>query len=417
MPPRLYNGVRLLGNGPSIANVQKIDLGAMPMISAMARTGLQVDLDHFAKMEKSLVEDMDKITEDVHSLTGHYINLDSGDQIADLLFKKLKLTQARFKLTKGGGRESVEDEVLTAIQHDSPVVPLILSYKEYSKLLGTYVRPMPRLARRVDNMWRMFPNFATTRVPSGRLSCKSPNLLAMPTRTDRGREIRKGFITKAGWKIVSVDESQIEVRLAAHSSGDPDLIRVYENEEDIYSDYAITAFRLPDNRFRDSSGVWKYPHVLKIEHRYPSKICVLAAIYDVSSKGLLEQMPVICVRCGLESTKHTCGRFSPLWTEEKCQQLLNAFYLKYPGIIEDRRRHHKRARKYGMVWDVWGRHLHVAAVRSVHPWVVSAALREASNFPYQAGAQGTIKVTMKMVWDDLEEGGLLDVIHPLLQVH
>src|SRR5271155_4242497 len=157
---RLYGGVRLLGNGPCIKNVSKIDSMAMPMILSMAKTGLMVDLDHFAKMEIALIEDMDRITEEVHTLTGYYINLDSGDQVSDLLFKKLGLKQARFKLTRSGDRESVEDEVLTAIQHDHKVVPLILSYKEYSKLLGTYVVPIPKLVRRVDNgLPRMYPNF------------------------------------------------------------------------------------------------------------------------------------------------------------------------------------------------------------------------------------------------------------------
>ncbi|MBU6231699.1 hypothetical protein KGP36_03440 [Patescibacteria group bacterium] len=397
---RLYNGVRLLGNGPSIRNVQKIDLGAMPMILCMARTGLQIDPDHFARLEKTLVDDMDRITEDVHTITGHYINLDSGDQVSELLFKKLKLKQARFKLTNSGDRESVEDEVLKAIQHDHPVVPKILDYKECSKLLGTYVRPIPKLAKRdSDSVPRLFPNLTTTRVPSGRLACKQPNLLAMPARTNRGRDIRRGFITKPGWSYVSVDESQIEVRLTAHCSGDPGLIRVYENEEDVYSDFAITAFHLPDLRYRDDTG-WHYPGVHRMDHRYPAKTCILAAIYDVSAKGLLEQMPP-----GLG------------WTEDKCQDLINAFYMKYPGILEDRKKYHRTARRLGYVWDMWGRILQVAAVRSVHNWVVSAALREVGNFPYQSGAQGTIKLTMAAVQDDLEQCGMLEVIHPLLQVH
>lgn len=395
---RLYNGVRLLGSGPSVRNIQKIDAGAMPMIQAMARTGLQVDLDHFVKMETALVRDMEQITEDVKSITGYYVNLDSGDQVSELLFKKLKLKQARFKLTRSGDRESVEDEVLKAIQHDHPVVPKILAYKEFSKLLGTYVRPIPKLARRVGGVYRLFPNFTTTRVPSGRLACKAPNLLAMPSRTDRGRDIRRGFVTDTDWSFVSIDESQIEVRLAAHSSSDPGLIKVYENEEDVYSDFAITAFKLRDGRHRGDTGEWRYPHVDRLKHRYPAKTCILAAIYDVSAKGLLEQMPP-----GLG------------WTEQACQDLINSFYLKYPGVIEDRRRYHRMARKFGFIWDMWGRILHVAAVRSVHPWVAGSALREVGNFPYQSGAQGTIKLTMAAVWDDLK--GTEDVIHPLLQVH
>ena len=415
---RLYNGVRLLGNGPCLRNVELLDRGVWPMVQFMAKTGMQVDLTHFAIMEQELTRDMDRITESVRSVAGRHINIDSGDQVAKLLFDDLGLKQAHPKMTDSGARESVEDEVLIAIQHDHPVVPMILEYKEFSKLRGTYVRPMPKLARRVAHgEWRMFPNFSTTRVPSGRFACKEPNLLAMPTRTERGKDIRRGFITKPGWTMVSVDQSQIEVRMAAHYSGDPNLIRVYEEEEDVYSDFATSSFNLPDERHQGEDGKWIYPTVDKNAHRRPAKTCVLASIYDVTAGGLLEQMPVICANCNLEATKHTCSKFQPLWNEENCQEQINAFYLRYPGILRDRAVHHKRAMRLGYCWDIWGRLLHVAAVRSVHPWVVSAALREAGNFPYQAGACGTLKLTMAKTMDDLEGGSLLDLVHPLLPLH
>lgn len=423
---RLYNGVRLLGDGPCLDNVRKIDHGAMAMIIEMASTGLQVDLSHFSRLDRELTLDLDRITEDVHDLTGYYINVSSPDQKSDLLFKKLGLKQARTKLTNSGDRESVEDEVLTAIQHNHPVVPKLLEYAELDKLRGTYVRPMPKLARRVGpREWRMFPNFNTTRVPSGRLSCKEPNLLAMPTRTDRGREIRKGFITKPGWVYVSVDESQIEVRLAAHCSKDPALCNVYINKEDVYSDFATKAFNLKDERYKSESGKWKYPTVDADDHRRPAKTCVLASIYDVTPPGLLEQMPIVCKTCKWISlptshkyyTQHECLRFEPLWGENGCEKLINAFYLRYPGLLADRLRYHKIMRNKAYIYDIWGRILHVTAVRSVLEWVARGALREGSNFPYQSGAQGTIKLAMAAVMDDLEQGNLLDIVHVLLQVH
>lgn len=418
---KLYNGVFLLGDGPCPANVERLDLGAIPMISAMHNTGLQVNLSHFAAMEKTLVDDMDRLTEEVRSITGYYINIDSGDQVADLLFKKLGLKQARVKMTASGDRESVEDQVLTAIQHDHPVVPKLQDYKEYSKLLGTYVRPMPKLARHVAfGVWRMFPNLSQTRIPSGRLNCKDPNLLAMPTRTARGREIRKGFIAGDGYKIVSIDESQIEPRLAAHISMDPGLLEVYRTDQDIYSDYAISAFKLKDERYRDdTAGKWKYPGVSPTEHRRPCKTCVLAALYGVTNVGLLEQMPVVCKNCLKEATLHDCNKFVSLWNEDNCQDLLNSFFMKYPGLVKMIKWLHATARKHAMIWDMWGRILHVAAVRSVLDWVVSAALREVGNFPLQSGAQGTIKLVMAHVFDEFTEWNLFsdDKVRPLLQVH
>lgn len=391
------------------------------MIHYYQQRGMQVDLGHFARMEKALTEDMDRITEEVRDLTGRYTNLDSGDQVSALLFKHLGLKQVRPKFTKSGKRESVENEVLVAVQHQHPVVAKILDFKEFSKLKGTYVVPMPKLAQRtVFGQWRMFPRLGDTRIPSGRLNCKEPNLLAMPNRTERGREICEGFITDDGWVFVSVDESQIEPRTVAHRSQDPALMDIYFNEEDIYSDFAIQAFHLEDQRYKALDGVWTYPGVHKKLHRFPSKTCILAAIYDVTNVGLLEQMPVVCQTCGQEASHHvsTCAAFVPAWTEDNCQDILNVFYRTYPGILSMRKQDHARARKFGYLWDEWGRILHVAAVRSMLEWVVSAALREAGNFPIQSTAQGTVKLVMAQVLDDLRDGQMLgSVVHPLLQVH
>lgn len=202
-------------------------------------------------------------------------------------------------------------------------------------------------------------------------------------------------------------------------------MRVYREQEDVYSDYAIAAFSLPDHRYRDQgTGKWKYPGVDKDEHRFPSKTCFLAALYDVSPGGLLEQMPVICATCRKPTSAdkeevelHDCGAFAPLWTEDRCQDLLNRLYLKYPGILKDRRQHHARARQYAYIWDLWGRLHHIAAVRSVHTWVVSAALREAGNFPYQGLNSGALKLAMAALHDDIRDGGLSGVVCPLLPIH
>lgn len=418
MKQRLYNGVRFPMEGPSLENVRRIDHHARPMIKAMMGRGMRVDLSHFAAMEKTLTEDLDRITSEVQAMTGVYCNLDSGDQVSALLFKKLKLKQARPSMTKSGDRESVENEVLVAIQHDHPVVPKILNYKELSKLRGTYVVPMPKLAQKVGfGHWRMFPKLGDTRVPSGRLNCKEPNLLAMPNRTERGRQVCEGFITEDGWTFLSVDESQIEPRIVAHRSQDPALMAVYFNEEDLYSDFAIGAFRLKDERHKDATG-WHYPGVDKKLHRFPSKTCILAAIYDVTNIGLLEQMPTVCKNCHKEATLHDCAKFEALWTEANCQDILNAFYKRYPGILRMRKVDHQRARRHGYLWDEFGRLHHVAAVRSVLEWVVSAALREAANMPIQSTAQGTIKLAMSAIQDDLVDSGMYgDVCWPLLQIH
>lgn len=417
---RLYNGVRFPMPGPSLRNVQRLDHYGRPMMIAMRARGMQVDLSHFAKLDTALTEDMERLTDEVQAMTGQYVNLGSGPQVSHLLFKTLGLKQPRPRFTPSGDRESVDHEALVAVQHDHEVVPLLLDYKEVDKLRGTYVRPMPGLATRVSHgVWRIFPQIGDTRVPSGRQNCKEPNLLAMPNRTKRGQQVCEGFITDPGWSFLSVDESQIEPRVTAHRSGCPELRRIYENEEDIYSDFAIRAFHLPDSRHRDTDG-WHYPGVDKKLHRFPSKTCILAAIYEVSPKGLLEQMPTICKHCHTMASDHRekgCQHFTPYWTETKCAEILSSFYHTY-AIAGMRKRDHARARFYGYLWDEWGRILHVAAVRSVHEWVQSGALREAGNFPIQSTARGTVKLTSAAVWDDLNASGMYGTtVWPLLDIH
>lgn len=417
-----FGGVRFGFTQPSPRNVARLDAGAVPMVVSMMARGLQVDLEHFKMMERRLSDDMDRATEDVRSLTGYLINLDSGDQVSDLLFKKLGLKQARVHFTPSGDRESVEDEVLVAIQHDHPAVPRILDYKEYSKLLTTYVRPMPKLARKTaDGTWRMIPNLGTTRVPSGRFNCAKPNLLAMPNRTPLGQMVCEGFVTEDEWVYLSVDFSQIEPRETAHRSQDANLIRIYKNNEDIYSDFAIPAFKLDDDRYQDKHGEWKYPHVHKKDHRFPSKTCILSAIYRISAKGLLEKMPILCERCGWKQDSgedHTCPHFKPYWTEERCQDIINKFLMTYPGIPHMWRADDDYIRKHAYTVDEFGRMLHVAAARSVLQWVVSGALREGGNLPIQGSACGFLKLAMAEVHETLEREGLLgEVYWPLLPIH
>lgn len=453
----LYNGVRFPMTGPCLSNIERMDLGYIPIMNHMMRTGLPVDLNHFAKMDTILTAKMDELTEKVRDITGYYCNLGSSDQVAELLFKKMKLKQARIKMTKAGDRESTDYEVLIAIQHDHEAVPSIIEYKEVEKLRGTYVRPIPKLASRSRfGEWKLYPNLAQSRVPSGRNNCKEPNLLAMPNRTKLGREVCKGFVAPSGWCYLSVDVSQLEPRWSTHLSQDPSLIRIYRNNEDIYSDFAIAAFKLEDQRYlcmgwarsqtnryqtklaqalareggqtlypcdnpEHSGPTWHYPGVHKKDHRFPAKTCILASFYEVSDEGLLEQMPVVCTNCGIESTKHDkskCGHFQSHWTAPLCQELIDAFGMTYRDVIRMRVKQHNYAKRYALSCDLWGRILHVTAVRSIHQWVVSAALREAANFCIQSGGRGLVKLGESQIYDDFKAGKMLgNIIDPVLDVH
>ncbi|HXC04405.1 MAG TPA: DNA polymerase A family protein [Bacteroidia bacterium] len=397
---RLFGGV-FLPDRPSMINIRRLDSNSMPWVEAASYYGIEVELSHFSKLDIEFGQEMESLTEEVKRITGVYTNLDSGDQVSHLLFKTLGLKQARRKMTKSGDRESIDSEVLGGILHDHIVVPIIKAYRECSKYRGTYCQPILKLARKApDGTWRLFPNFKYTRVPSGRFAAEEPNLLAIPAHSKRAKRLREGFITRPGWILITVDLSQIEPRVAAHRSNCEALIKVYLNDEDLYSDFSITAFHLEDGRYQDEKGKWKYPHVDKEEHRFPAKTCTLASLYDVTGSGLLAQMPV--------------GKG---WTENKCQDLINSFYLKYPELLRMRKVDHARARQKEMVWDLFGRVLHTPGVKSVLPWVVSSTLRELGNHPIQGTACGVLRLCMAETHQIWEQARLQEVIHPLLPIH
>ncbi len=399
---RCHGGVRYLGErGPSIANVRRLDNGALPWIEAAASSGIQVDVGHFERLARELELEMDSLTQEVQRQTGKYTNLGSSQQVSELLFKHMGLKQARKKLTKSGLRESSDEEVLDAIKHDHPVIPLILDFRECQKLKGTYCEPIITLARRCpDGTWRLFQHFKHTRVPTGRYAMEEPNLLAIPAHSKRAVHLRLGFITRTGWKIVTVDLSQIEMRIAAHRCNSEQLIKIYLDDADVYSEFAITAFHLDPTKYQDEHRKWIYPAVNKEEHRFPAKTAVLASLYRVTAPGLLAQMPV--------------GKG---WTENKCQDLLNAFLIKFHEILAYCKIDDMRARRWLMAWDMWGRMLHTPGVKSALPYVIAESLRSLGNHPYQGGACGVFKLGMAQTHALWEGCNLQEVIHPLLPIH
>ncbi len=384
---RLFGGVRLV-NGPSMANVERLDLGAIPMVDSMQSNGLLVDLPHFEALGEVLKSDMERLTEEAKALTGHYTLLSSGDQVADLLFHKLelKVRGKKPKMTDSGKREQVDETALVQLKHLHPVVPVILEFKEVHKLLNTYVEPMPGF---VQSDGRIRPAIRTTRASTGRLSMYDPNLMAIPVRSERGKDVRRGFIAPPGWVFVTVDLSQIEMRIMAHHANCAGLIKVYEDSLDVYSDFAVTAFHLPNLAAVDKDA-----------HRTPAKTCMLAVMYDVSPPGLLEAMPV--------------GKG---WDEQGCKRLIESFYSKYPEVLRARREDHSRARRYGYVWCMFGRIRHIPEVRSAIHTTRQSGMRQAGNQPLQSGAQGVIKLVMAETMDFITRLGLGEVVRPLLQIH
>lgn len=385
----LWNGVQYV-KGPDVDNINRVDMGAMPMILHMTRWGMKIDPDHFKDYGKWLIEDMERVTEEVKQVSGHYINVGSADQVADLLFNKLGIVPPKnIRKTKSGARYKVDDKTLEGMKRNHPVIVLVQDYRERSKLEGTYCRPIPRFAGR-DN--RLHPRYKTTRVGSGRLAAEDPNLLAIPTRSELGKKIRKGFIPEdSKWTYGTIDMSQVEIRVMAHQCECKNMLTTFRRGGDIHTETAMRMFHLD-----------KPEDVDKEAQRNPAKVTGLGVMYDMTGQGLYEQM-ILAKAYG--------------WTLEACEKLIQGWFGMYPEVLVERLTRHRNAKRYGFVWDGFGRVRYVPEVKSVLQWIVSGGLREAGNFPTQAEAQALLKLAMAKIQTLLVEDLYVGEVHPLLQVH
>lgn len=377
-----------------LANVLDLDMGATPMILEMRRSGILVDLARLASVERRIRDEKDQLEAEIHAEAGRRFNIDSDDQVAEFLFGDLGLSASGLKRTKKKKRPSVAKDELEKIAYLHPIVSKILDYNQRSTLLSNFCAVIPRFVR-PDG--RVYPDFRITRVPSGRLACQEPNLMAIPVRTELGREIRGCFVAEDGWVFAAVDFSQIEMRLSAHESGDPKLKDCFFAGDDIHWRTAEAVY----GRAREGLS--------KMGHRDPCKNCGFGILYGISALGLLSQ---IIARGGDRER----------WNEEAAQGLIDQWFEIYGMVWRWIQQQRMRARKTGMVWDIFGRPRKVAGVWSVHQRVVEEAYRYVGNHPIQSGAQGIIKIAMLDLWEMAEElrwgmGGWGGFVRFLLQIH
>src|SRR5260221_12454594 len=194
----------------------------------MEEAGVKIDTDRLGDIAARLAARVEELEEKAYELAGEEFMLGSTQQVARILFEKLELTPGR----KGKTGYSTDTRVLQRIRQDHEIVPIIEEWRELSKLMNTYLGPLPAL---LGEDGRLHTTFNQTVAATGRLSTSNPNLQAIPIRTELGREIRSAFVAEPGHKLVSADYSQIELRILAHVSGEPKLRAAFERGEDIHT--------------------------------------------------------------------------------------------------------------------------------------------------------------------------------------
>ena len=303
--------------------------------------------------------------------------MNSPKQLGEILFEKLKL-DPKAKKTKTG-QYSTSEEVLQKLAYKHEIIQHILKYRTYQKLKSTYVDALPSEIEPKDN--RVHTTFSQTTAATGRLSSLNPNLQNIPIRTVRGQQIRGAFVAEEGKKIISADYSQIELRLIAELSGEDNMIKAFQNGEDIHASTASKLFKIPLDQVDKTQ-------------RSQAKTVNFGIIYGQGAFALAEQT-------GLSRTE--------------AKQMIDSYYENYPKLKIFMTEQVEKARKNGFVETILGRKRHLKDINSNNFVVRGHAERNAVNAPIQGSAADVIKIAMIDIDKALSEGGFKTKM--LLQVH
>ncbi|MCE3075701.1 DNA polymerase I [Chryseobacterium gwangjuense] len=354
-----------------------IEMPLMEVLAKMELAGISLDEKWLAQESIDLENDLKQLESKIFELSGEEFNMNSPRQLGDILFEKMQL-DPKAKKTKTGQYATSED-VLQKLASKHEIIKHILEYRTYQKLKSTYVDALPSQIEKTDN--RVHTNFSQTTAATGRLASVNPNLQNIPIRTLRGQQIRGAFVSGEGKKIISADYSQIELRLIAEISGEDNMIKAFQNGEDIHASTAAKLFKIP------------LDEVSKTQ-RSQAKTVNFGIIYGQGAFALAEQT-------GLSRTE--------------AKQMIEAYFETYPKLKQYMAEQVNKARETGYVETILGRKRHLKDINSNNFVVRGHAERNAVNAPVQGSAADVVKMAMIKIQKELEKEKLQTKM--LLQVH
>ena len=356
---------------------QQIDWPLVPVLVRMEDAGIKIDCDVLASMSKRLERDCEEKAQEIYKKSGVTFNINSPKQLGDVLFNKLNLPKP-VKYGKGKTISTAVD-VLEGLATEHEVPRLVLEYRQLSKLKSTYVDALPALCRADSGRLHTRLNQAAT--STGRISSTNPNLQNIPIRTELGREIRAAFVAEKGNVLLSVDYSQIELRLMAHFSADPLLTKAFLGGGDVHKATAAELFGVPVEQVTS-------------EQRAAAKTVNFATIYGQREFSLAQQLGI---------------------STGEAKKFIASYFEKYSGVREFIERTLQEARRDGLVRTLFGRVRPLPDINSKNFNLRGFAERTAVNTPLQGTAADLIKLAMIHIDRDLIERKLRTKM--LLQVH
>jgi len=368
---------------PQIARDEKlthiyrdIEMPLLGILFEIERTGVLIDTKMLHAQSHELGQKLMVLEQQAHELAGQPFNLGSPKQLQEILFDKLAIKP--LKKTPSGA-PSTDEDVLQELALDHPLPKVLLEYRGLAKLKSTYTDKLPRMVDAATG--RVHTNYSQAVAVTGRLASSDPNLQNIPVRTLEGRRIREAFIAPPGHTIVSADYSQIELRIMAHLSQDPGLLKAFAERQDIHRATAAEIFGIA-------------PEDVSSEQRRYAKVINFGLIYGMSAFGLASQM-------GVE--------------RGAAQSYIDRYFARYPGVADYMKRTREAAKTHGYVETLFGRRLWVPEINSPNGMRRQGAERAAINAPMQGTAADLIKLAMIAVHRWLEESKAATQM--IMQVH
>ncbi len=353
----------------------QIEMPLLKILAKMQIEGILLDSDYLKEIQVELGQEIEKLKKEVYAQSGEEFNINSPKQLSVILFEKLKLPI--IKRTKTGA--STSEEILKKLSFSHKLPVFILKYRELQKLKSTYVDGLLKL---VDSKTRrIHSSFNQTITATGRLSSSDPNLQNIPVRTKMGKAIRKAFISKKGWVLVSLDYSQIDLRVLAHFSKDVNLKNAFCCGNDVHNQTAREIFNIPLEKITS-------------EERKTAKIINFGIIYGMSSYGLALELGI---------------------SQIQAQEYIKKYFIKYEGIKKFIDEAVAKAKKDGYVLTLFNRRRYLPEIQSKNRILKEFAERVAINMPIQGTSADIIKIAMVQIDSELKNKNLKSRM--LLQIH
>lgn len=334
---------------------EQIDLPLAPVLYRMEEAGVRIDRDVLAHLSTRFAAEIQRVGERIYELAGERFNISSPKKLGEVLFTKMGLPMP-VKYGKGKTISTAQD-VLEPLAEEFEVVRLVLEYRHLSKLKSTYIDVLPRQA---DSASRVHTTFQAAATATGRLSSFNPNLQNIPIKTELGREIRAAFVAAPGTRLLSADYSQIELRLLAHFSGDPLLVRAYQQNEDIHTLTASEVFGVP-------------AATMDKETRNRAKAVNFGIVYGISPFGLAAQLGI---------------------PQSEAKAYIERYFARYQGVKAFIEKTLEETRRDGSVRTMFGRVRPIPDITSRNSNARGFAERTAVNTPLQGTAADLIKLAM-----------------------